>query len=45
MDISTDKVLEYVVAVLMRRNGYRVGCPGGLLPGRGTKHQIDAIGV
>jgi hypothetical protein len=45
MDISTDKVLEYVVAVLMRRNGYRVGCPGGLLTGRGTKHQIDAIGV
>lgn len=45
MDIPTDKVLEYVVAVLMRRNGYRVGCPGRLLAGRGTKHQIDAIGV
>ena len=45
MDIEPDKLLGYVVAVLMRRNGYRVVCPGRLLTGRGTSHQIDAIGV
>ncbi len=48
--MSTDrlkyaKLFEYVVAVLLLRNGYRAGVPQRYLQGRGTKHQIDVLAI
>jgi hypothetical protein len=45
MQIDLDKLFEYVIAVILRQNGYRVPVPGQYLEGRGGKHQIDVIGL
>lgn len=39
------KLFEYVIAVLLHRNGYRAGVPQRYLQGRGTKHQIDVLAI
>lgn len=39
------RLFEYVVAVLLHRNGYRAGVPQRYLQGRGTKHQIDVLAI
>lgn len=43
--LRAGKLFEYVVAVLLHRNGYRAGVPQRYLQGRGTKHQIDVLAI
>lgn len=46
MQISPDKIFELMIALLLKKNGYRVGIPvGKLLAGRGGTHQIDCLAI
>ena len=45
IQLRAAKLFEYVVAVLLHRNGYRAGVPQRFLQGRGTKHQIDVLAI
>lgn len=43
--ISGNKLFEYMVAYILRNNGYIAGVPRRKLGGRGTQHQVGVIGV
>ena len=43
--ISGDKLFEYMVAYILRHNGYIAGVPRRKLGGRGAQHQVGVIGV
>ncbi|RYD05310.1 hypothetical protein N752_10070 [Desulforamulus aquiferis] len=43
--ISEDTLFEYMVAFILRNNGYIAGVPRRKLGGRGTQHQIGVIGI
>jgi hypothetical protein len=43
--VSIDKLFEFVVAVILLRNGYHATVPKSRLRGRGSRHQIDSIGL
>ncbi|MEG6511102.1 hypothetical protein V6C32_04185 [Desulforamulus ruminis] len=43
--ISGQKLFEYMVAYILRNNGYIAGVPRRKLGGRGTQHQVGVIGV
>ncbi|MTI79257.1 MAG: hypothetical protein FH758_00025 [Firmicutes bacterium] len=43
--LSDDRLFEFLVALILRSNGYVAGVPRRLLGGRGTKHQVNVIGV
>ena len=46
MEIKPDKLFELVIAILLKRNGYRVGAPvGRYLEGRGGHHQLDCLAI
>lgn len=43
--IPGDKLFEYMVAYILRNNGYIAGVPRRKLGGRGTQHQVGVIGI
>lgn len=43
--LSDDKLFEFMVALVLRNNGYIAGVPRRWLGGRATKHQINIIGL
>lgn len=43
--LSDDKLFEFMVALVLRNNGYIAGVPRRWLGGRATKHQINVIGL
>ncbi|SHF01598.1 hypothetical protein [Desulforamulus putei] len=43
--ISGDKLFEYMVAYILRNNGYIAGVPRRKLGGRGTQHEVGVIGI
>ncbi|SHK46256.1 hypothetical protein SAMN02745123_01924 [Desulforamulus aeronauticus DSM 10349] len=43
--IAGDKIFEYMVAYVLRNNGYIAGVPRRKLGGRGTQHQVGVIGI
>ena len=43
--VSTDKLFEFVVALVLARNGYKAGVPASRLRGRGSSHQVDVVGL
>lgn len=43
--LSNDRLFEFLVALIMRNNGYITGVPRRLLGGRGTKHKINVIAL
>ncbi|MEG6617642.1 hypothetical protein V6C27_14695 [Peptococcaceae bacterium 1198_IL3148] len=45
VQISDEKLFEFIVALVLRNNGYIAGVPRRLLGGRATKHQINVIGL
>lgn len=45
LNISRDKLFEYIVAYILRHNGYIAGVPRRKLGGRGAQHQVGVIGV
>ena len=45
VSLSVDKLFEYVIAAILRECGYIAGVPTSELEGRGTRHQIDVMGI
>lgn len=45
LPISGDKLFEYMVAYILRHNGYIAGVPRRKLGGRGAQHQVGVIGI
>lgn len=45
LNIYGDKLFEYIVAYILRHNGYIAGVPRRKLGGRGAQHQVGVIGV
>lgn len=43
--ISGNRIFEYMVAYILRNNGYIAGVPRRKLGGRGTQHQVGVIGI
>ncbi|GAB6157056.1 hypothetical protein JCM39194_02560 [Desulfotomaculum varum] len=43
--ISGNKLFEYLVAYILRNNGYIAGVPRRKLGGRGTQHEIGVVGI
>ncbi|CCO09079.1 hypothetical protein [Desulforamulus hydrothermalis] len=43
--ISGNKLFEYLVAYILRNNGYIAGVPRRKLGGRGTQHAIGVVGI
>ncbi|AQS58658.1 hypothetical protein B0537_05895 [Desulforamulus ferrireducens] len=43
--IAGDKIFEYMVAYILRNNGYIAGVPRRKLGGRGTQHQVGVIAI
>jgi len=42
---TIDKLFEFTVAAVLQGSGYVAGVPVRRLGGRGTEHQIDAVGI
>ncbi|ABO49777.1 hypothetical protein Dred_1243 [Desulforamulus reducens MI-1] len=45
LHISENRLFEYLVAYILRNNGYIAGVPRRKLGGRGTQHEIGVIGI
>ncbi|GAB6182243.1 hypothetical protein JCM14036_35620 [Desulfotomaculum defluvii] len=45
LNIPGDKLFEYLVAYILRNNGYIAGVPRRRLGGRGTQHEVGVIGI
>lgn len=45
VQLSDNNLFEFLVAVVLRNNGYIAGVPRRLLGGRATKHQVNIIGL
>lgn len=45
VQLSDDKLFEFLVALVLRNNGYIAGVPRRWLGGRATKHQVNVIGL
>lgn len=45
LNIPGDKLFEYLVAYILRNNGYIAGVPRRKLGGRGTQHEVGVIGI
>lgn len=43
--IAIDRLFEFTIAALLQDSGYVAGVPVRRLGGRGTTHQVDAVGI